>query len=96
MFTHMSAARSAKPRSQAHSNHSFRRACIALLLAGLLAGCMAARTAPVAMADPADPSSSVRAARYSSVLSGYVSQRPVSPKPWREQNERVTPKGGAQ
>lgn len=28
---------------------------------------------------------------YRSVLSGYVSQQPVEPAPWREQNERVTP-----
>ena len=32
------------------------------------------------------------AARYESALGGYVSRRPVEPKPWREQNERVTPR----
>ncbi|ARQ03068.1 hypothetical protein CAK95_19630 [Pseudorhodoplanes sinuspersici] len=67
-----------------------------ILLAGLLAGCTAARTAPVVVADPADANAPVRAARYNPVLSGYTSQRPVGPKPWREQNERVAPKGEAQ
>ncbi len=51
--------------------------------------------APLA-ADPSDPNAPVRAVRYTPVLAGYVSQRPVAPKPWRERNERVTPKGDAQ
>lgn len=67
-----------------------------LLLSGVLAGCTVARTAPLAAADPSDPNVPVRAARYSPVTAGYISQRPVAPKPWREQNERVTPKGDAQ
>lgn len=67
-----------------------------LLLIGMLAGCTVARIAPLVVADPSDPNVPVRSARYSSVIAGYVSQRPVNPKPWREQNERVTPKGDAQ
>jgi len=33
----------------------------------------------------------VPAATYRPVLGGYVSQRPVDPAPWREQNDRVAP-----
>jgi hypothetical protein len=39
----------------------------------------------------ADPAAPVPASAYRSVLSGYVSQRPAEPAPWREQNERVAP-----
>lgn len=39
----------------------------------------------------ADPAARVPATSYRSVLSGYVSQRPVEPASWREQNERVAP-----
>lgn len=67
-----------------------------LALTLVLAGCTAARTATVAANDPADPNAPVASARYQPVLSGYTAQRPVGPKPWREQNERVTPKGSAQ
>jgi hypothetical protein len=41
---------------------------------------------------PADPSARVPATGYRSVLGSYTSLRPVEPLPWREQNERVTPR----
>jgi len=93
MFTHRPVVSAAIARRTALFNSAVTRLIASIALAGLLAGCTAARTAPVAAADPDVP---VRAARYSPVLSGYTSQRPVGPKPWREQNERVAPKGDAQ
>jgi hypothetical protein len=46
-------------------------------------------TAGLAAADPAAP---VPATAYRPALGGYVSQRPVEPAAWREQNERVAPR----
>lgn len=64
----------------------------ALLLSVLLTGCVTAQSVPLAASDPADPASPVRPARYSAVTAGYISQRPVAPKPWREQNDRMAPR----
>lgn len=63
---------------------------IALALALLAAACKPV-SYPVAAADPADPAVPVPATRYQSTLGPYVSQRPVEPSSWREQNERVAP-----
>lgn len=57
----------------------------------LVAACKP-QTYPIAGADPADPQAPVPPVRYQSALGTYVSQRPVAPSNWREQNERVTPK----
>jgi hypothetical protein len=65
-----------------------RLACVA---AWLSACSGAPPPAPLAGADPADPSARVPAAAYRSTLGDYRSQRPVEPKPWTEQNERVAP-----
>ncbi|MFZ5690274.1 MAG: hypothetical protein ACOY5F_03370 [Pseudomonadota bacterium] len=46
---------------------------------------------PIAGPDPADPSVRVAPVRYQYALGSYLSQRPVSPANWREQNQRVTP-----
>lgn len=55
-----------------------------LLLIGL--------TAPAAVAhDPANPDIGVPPARYSPVLSGSQSFRPVEPLPWGDVNRRVMP-----
>ena len=60
-------------------------------LAVLLAGCTDAPRSPVAGADPADPGARAPRVDYRSTIGSYKSQRPVSPGPWREQNEQVTP-----
>lgn len=96
MFTHRSAVRFAIARSPWPFNQSAARFASAILLLTVLAGCTTAPTVLLAVADPADPDAPVRAVRYSPVLTGYSSQRPVAPMPWRERNERVTPKGEAQ
>jgi len=96
MFTHRPAVRSAISRSPGLFNQSASRSAGALLLLFMLAGCTAAPGTPLVIADPSDPNAPVRAVRYSPVLAGYTSQRPVAPMPWRERNERVTPKGDTQ
>lgn len=95
MHMHTLAGASALLRSPALFNRPLVRIGFALLLAGSIAGCTAANPVLLA-ADPSDPDIPVRAVSYRPVLSGYTAQRPVEPKPWREQNERVAPKGGAQ
>lgn len=64
---------------------------IAIALALLVAACTPISQSNVGP-DPADPSVRVPSARYESALGGYLSRRPVEPRPWREQNERVTPR----
>ncbi len=96
MFTYRRAVRSASARTLGLFNESASRFVGAMLLLLTVAGCSAAPPAPLAVADPADPDAPIRAVRYSPVLAGYSSQRPVAPMPWRERNERVTPKGDAQ
>ncbi len=65
----------------------------ALLASLLLAGCV-----PTTRSDwllkPADPSVPVRPLRYSAVTAGVQRFGVVSPRDWRELNERVAP--GAQ
>jgi hypothetical protein len=74
---------------------SFRKR--ATLVAGacalslLSAGCVTSADVPPAVPDPSVSSIRVPAVTYRPVLRGYVSQRPVEPAPWREQNERVAP-----
>ena len=63
----------------------------ALLLCLLTAACLSAPERPVAGPDPSDPKARAPATAYRPVLGGYVSQRPVEPAPWREQNDRVAP-----
>jgi hypothetical protein len=69
--------------------------CRALALGcgvALLTACSAAPPpAPLTGAHPADPGVRVPPASYRSALGDYRSQRPVEPKPWVEQNERVAP-----
>jgi hypothetical protein len=57
----------------------------------LLAAACKPQSFPLSGADPADPSVPVATVRYQPALGSYVSQRPVSPSNWREQNQRVTP-----
>lgn len=59
-------------------------------LSGLLLGWMS--LSPAAAHDPANPDSTVPPARYSPVLSGTQSYRPVEPLPWGDVNRRVMPR----
>ena len=57
----------------------------------LLAACSVTQQRKVAALDASAADARVPATAYRPVLGGYVSQRPVEPAPWREQNERVAP-----
>jgi hypothetical protein len=46
----------------------------------------------VAAATPDDPGANVPPSRYSPVISGTKSYRPVEPLPWADVNRRVAPK----
>jgi len=61
------------------------------LLAPLVQACSATTASPWRGPDPSDPSVHVAPASYRSTVGSYASQRPVDPRPWREQNERVAP-----
>lgn len=82
-----------KPR-YLHIRAARKRKLVGVALLGLLtASCAALPERLTAGADPSDPSVKISAASYRPVLNGYVSQRPVAPAPWREQNDRAAPAG---
>ena len=76
---------------QARTTPAVVRGLSAALLCLLTAACFSTPERPAAGRDPADPAARATAATYRPVLGGYVSQRPVEPAPWREQNDRVAP-----
>jgi hypothetical protein len=63
-----------------------------VVLCLLAASCFTAPERPFSGPDPSDPAARAAVASYRPVLSGYRSQRPVDPLPWRERNEQVAPK----
>lgn len=68
------------------------RAAAGVTVLSLLAGaCSAAPERFSAGLAAADASARVPVATYRSVVRGYVSQRPVEPVSWQQQNERVAP-----
>jgi hypothetical protein len=50
---------------------------------------------PAHSASPDDPAAPVPSTRYSPVISGTRSYRPVEPLPWGDVNRRVAPKDGS-
>jgi hypothetical protein len=62
-----------------------------LLLLAPIAACSMAPAQKSAGPDPADPAARVPPAAYRSTVGPYVSQRPVEPGSWQQQNERVAP-----
>lgn len=64
---------------------------VSVMLALLAASCSALPPQPLAGPDPADPSARAAAVGYRPTIGPYASQRPVDPKPWQQQNERVSP-----
>ncbi|CAN5190819.1 hypothetical protein BH11PSE4_BH11PSE4_08930 [soil metagenome] len=85
-------AKLAAVRSVAGRVIDTRNAASVAIIAGTLAlaGCVPT-TAPLAGADPADPSARVAGVGYRSTVVPYTTLRPVAPSPWREQNDRVAP-----
>ncbi|ABE41483.1 hypothetical protein NP284_07385 [Rhodopseudomonas pseudopalustris] len=69
-----------------------RPAMFAAVSAGALTlgGCLP-MPAPLAGADPADPSARVAGVAYRSTVAPYTSLRPVAPSAWRERNDRAAP-----
>jgi hypothetical protein len=65
---------------------------LAVLLGLLAAACAAAPAQPLSVADPANADAPAPPVRHRSSLENYVSQRPVDPVPWTEQNQRVAPR----
>lgn len=63
----------------------------ALVVAVMALGGCAARTVPLAGADPVDPAARVAGVGYRSTVAPYTSLRPTTPSGWREQNQRATP-----
>ena len=78
MLAHLRAAAAAMARRQT----ARRRLSVAAALATLTSACAAPPPAPLAGADPSDPSARVSAQRYRSTLGPYTSQRPVEPASW--------------
>jgi hypothetical protein len=64
---------------------------VAAFAALALTGCAAAPPPLLVQGNPADAKSPVRPVAYRPVTAGYQSQRPVEPRPWRDQNDRVAP-----
>lgn len=52
----------------------------------------AVSVSPALARDPANPDAGVPPARYSPIISGTKSYRPVDPLPWGDVNRRVMPK----
>ena len=78
-----------RPRRQSKSYYSVLLVLgIFVLVAG---GCSAAPRMPLLGANPADPNATVSATKYRSTVGPYTRARPVTPAPWRDQNQRVTP-----
>ena len=92
MLAHMSAKAAAVGE---RLEISFRKRATQVAAVGALCLlCTACVTGPgvaPAVPDASDASVRVPAVAYRPVLGGYISQRPVEPAPWREQNERVAP-----
>lgn len=65
-----------------------------MLLGGILTACGDAPLPAAVTPDPSDPASTTVEAPYQPVFAGTAAHRPVAPKSWREQNERVAPKAG--
>jgi hypothetical protein len=62
-----------------------------LALALLLPACTQAPLSRSLAPDPADPRAAAAPVTYRSTTAGYSSRRPVEPRPWGEQNQRVAP-----
>ena len=63
----------------------------AFALTAFATACTAPPPSPSAGPDPSDPSARMRPVGYRSTVAPYETQRPVEPKPWEQQNERVGP-----
>jgi hypothetical protein len=74
------------------ASRAIAKVSVLLTLVLAVGGCTTAPRLHAFADNPADPSARVPATGYRSVLGSYTSLRPVEPLPWREQNERITPR----
>lgn len=65
-------------------------ACV-FILSLTTTACVRTPSQPFIGPDPSKAGISVSAVSDRSTLGSYVSQRPVEPKSWREQNDRIAP-----
>jgi hypothetical protein len=93
MFAHIRMRPAASgPRGTASILRSLGQPWAACVLALVTAACSAPiPAAPLAGRNPADADAPAPAAAYRSVTRPYRGARPVEPKPWTEQNQRVAP-----
>ena len=68
------------------------RSFAAVLVLAVVEGCTALPKTASVGADPSNPATRTPAAGYRSTTAPYTSRRPADPVPWREQNQRVTPR----
>jgi len=61
------------------------------LIAG---GCASTFPPDVIASSDVEQTYCVRPLQYRSPISGFVARQPVGPKPWRQQNEKLSPKNG--
>ncbi|WP_084659899.1 hypothetical protein [Rhizobium sp. IBUN] len=59
----------------------------------LVGGCASTPPDVIASAD-VQQTYTVRAIQHRSPISGFAARQPVDPKPWRQQNEQLSPKNG--
>ena len=67
-----------------------RMPVLAVVIALAISACSS--PLPSSYVRSADPSAATPAVVNSSVVRGYISQRPVEPGSWLEQNQNVTPR----
>jgi hypothetical protein len=90
MFSRIATCSAASgPRKAAQLNR--RIGAVTAVALCWLTACSQAPPSPFAGRDPSNPQAAVPPVAYRSTVAPYVSRRPVEPRPWGEQNERVAP-----
>jgi hypothetical protein len=92
MFAQHIVVRAGSMKRTGSGSCAIAKVSILLTLVLAVSACTTAPRLHAFADDPADPSARVPATGYRSTLGSYTRLRPVEPLPWREQNERVTPR----
>jgi hypothetical protein len=91
MFVHISKRSADSNRQETISFRGWLNVLAAVVLGLLTAACAQMPASPFIGQDPSNPQAPVHPVSYRSTIAGYTSQRPVEPRPWLEQHERITP-----
>ena len=78
-------------RSTASWPRRVRTVATVAALGLLTQACSNAPRSPYTGSDPSDPAVPVPSTGYRSTVAPFTSRRPVEPRPWLDQNERVAP-----